>query len=303
MLLPGPAVLREPLAVTAAAQLGVAPVLLSTFGPLPVASLPANLLAVPVAGLVMTWGLTGGLVAGWVGGTVAEVVQAPTRLLLWWLEEVAQRASRLPAGQLGGWQVGVLALGLGLAVWAADRRSDAGGERHSTAGPVAQPKGLRRGDGLRDCGLTLAAAALASAIIASAAPPPLRSDLAPGLVRWHAGSTEVVVVGAAAGRFAPDPASVLSELRQAGIGGISLLVVADPAVGEELVSAIQNRHPVGAALLVRGSPAGEAVIGRAVEASTGASELAVGSLAVRIVATADRLVVEAVPAERIHGSR
>ena len=47
---PGRPAVREAMGVTLAAQLGVAPVLLATFGPVPVASLPANLLGVPVAG-------------------------------------------------------------------------------------------------------------------------------------------------------------------------------------------------------------------------------------------------------------
>ena len=86
--------------MTLAAQLGVAPVLLATFGPLPVASLPANLLAVPAAGVVMIWGLTGGMVAGLTGGVAAELLHLPTRLMLGWLAEVAARASTLPLGQL-----------------------------------------------------------------------------------------------------------------------------------------------------------------------------------------------------------
>lgn len=53
--LPGPAWLAEALAVTLAAQAGVAPVMLASFGGLPVVAVPANLLAVPVAGLVMVW--------------------------------------------------------------------------------------------------------------------------------------------------------------------------------------------------------------------------------------------------------
>ena len=67
-------------AVTLAAQLGVAPVLLGTFGPIPVASVPANLLAVPVAGLVMVWGLTAGLVAGAAGEPLAALLHSPTRV-------------------------------------------------------------------------------------------------------------------------------------------------------------------------------------------------------------------------------
>ena len=39
----------------------------AALGAVPVASLPANLLALPAAGPVMVWGLTGGLAAGWAG--------------------------------------------------------------------------------------------------------------------------------------------------------------------------------------------------------------------------------------------
>src|SRR3546814_9440029 len=81
-VLPGPAAIRDALGVTLAAQFGVAPVLLATFGPMPVASIPANLLAVPVAGAVMAWGITAGLVAGVAGGAFAELVHLPTRLAL-----------------------------------------------------------------------------------------------------------------------------------------------------------------------------------------------------------------------------
>src|SRR5690606_1035348 len=80
--LPGPRILREPLAVTVAAQLGVAPILLVTFGPMPLASLPANLLAVPAAGALMAWGITAGMLAGALGGDVATAIHLPTRLLL-----------------------------------------------------------------------------------------------------------------------------------------------------------------------------------------------------------------------------
>ena len=57
--IPGPRPLVESLAVTATAQLAVAPLLVWRFDGLPVASLPANLLAGPAAGPVMMWGLTG----------------------------------------------------------------------------------------------------------------------------------------------------------------------------------------------------------------------------------------------------
>ena len=46
----GPRWIREGLGVTLASQIGVAPVLLPVFGALPAAALPANLVAVPLAG-------------------------------------------------------------------------------------------------------------------------------------------------------------------------------------------------------------------------------------------------------------
>ena len=51
----GPASMREVLGVTAAAQLGVAPVLIPVFGSMPLISLPANLVAVPLAAPLTMW--------------------------------------------------------------------------------------------------------------------------------------------------------------------------------------------------------------------------------------------------------
>src|SRR5205807_9070713 len=62
--IPGPRPLATAVGVTVGAQLGVAPVLIPVFGPLPLAAIPANLLAVPAAGPIMMWGMTGGVVAG-----------------------------------------------------------------------------------------------------------------------------------------------------------------------------------------------------------------------------------------------
>lgn len=106
--LPGPRVLADALGVTMAAQLGVAPILVPVFGGVPVASLPANLLAVPAAGPVMMWGIVAGLPAGVVGGVVARLVCVPTGLLIGWVAGVAKWSSSAPLGQLGA--VHVLAL-------------------------------------------------------------------------------------------------------------------------------------------------------------------------------------------------
>jgi competence protein ComEC len=94
----GPRWLAEALAVTIAAQVGVAPVALPAFGAIPLASLPANVLAVPVAAPLTAWGLTGGLLAGLVGAPFDEVLHLPTRVLTWWLAGVARWGAGLPLG-------------------------------------------------------------------------------------------------------------------------------------------------------------------------------------------------------------
>ena len=73
----GPAWMREVLGVTAAAQVGVAPVLIPVFGSVPLVALPANLVAVPLAAPLTMWGL----VAGVLGGLARPLSPAIPRLL------------------------------------------------------------------------------------------------------------------------------------------------------------------------------------------------------------------------------
>jgi competence protein ComEC len=95
---PGPHWVREPLGVTLAAQLGVAPVLIPVFGSVPLAALPANLIAGPLAGpltvLGLVTGLAGGVVEAWWPG-LAVALQAPTGLLAQAVLRVAAIFSRL----------------------------------------------------------------------------------------------------------------------------------------------------------------------------------------------------------------
>ena len=98
--LPGPRGLAEALAVTIAAQIGVAPVSVAVFGGLPVASVPANLLAVPVAGPLMVWGLPAGVLAG-VVPALAPVLHLPTRLAVRWIALVARTGAAAPLGEFG----------------------------------------------------------------------------------------------------------------------------------------------------------------------------------------------------------
>jgi competence protein ComEC len=100
--LPGPAPLRAGLAVTISAQLGVAPVSVVAFGPLPVASVPANLLAVPAAGPVMVYGLPVGLVCAALPEPVTQLFQVPTVVLVRWIARVAAWGAAAPLPALGG---------------------------------------------------------------------------------------------------------------------------------------------------------------------------------------------------------
>ena len=95
----GPHWFREPLAVTLAAQIGVAPVLIPVFGSVPLASLPANLVAAPLVGpltvLGLVTGVAGGAVEPWAPG-MAALLQAPTGLLADAMLRIADVFSRVP---------------------------------------------------------------------------------------------------------------------------------------------------------------------------------------------------------------
>jgi ComEC/Rec2-related protein len=218
-VVPGPPALREAVSVTLAAQLGVAPVLLTTFGPIPVASLPANLLGVPVAGLVMVWGLTAGLLAGVLGDPWASVLHQPTRAALSWLDLVAERTSGAPLGELQTAHVVAVALGLGLL--AAGRRR-----------------------GWRTAGAALLTAAVLAAVVTAHAPTPRRQALRPGLVRWHGDGVDVIVLGGV-GRSSLGGAAVLESLRRSGVDTIDVLVVADPSVPGPVVELLARSHRIG----------------------------------------------------------
>lgn len=111
----GPRWLRDSVATTAAAQVGVAPVLLPVFGAIPLVAVPANLLAVPLAGPLTIWGLAAGVAAGVLhhpAPAVAALLQWPTRVLADAVLGVADAAARVPIA------VGPGTVGLGLVVLA-----------------------------------------------------------------------------------------------------------------------------------------------------------------------------------------
>ena len=94
-----------PVGVTLGAQLGVVVPSVLVFGRLPLVSIPANLLAVPVAGAVMLYGMPAGLVAGWCP-PLAPLLMFPPRLGVRWVDTVATLGARLepaPPAQFLGW--------------------------------------------------------------------------------------------------------------------------------------------------------------------------------------------------------
>lgn len=255
-----------PLAVTVAAQIGVTPVLLPVFGGLPVASIPANLLAVPAAGPVMVWGLAAGLPAGLIGGPVATLVHLPTRLLVGWVAGVARWAADLPLGQLRAPHVMVLAALAGLYAVSAKRRR----------GAAAPPPPATR----------LILATLAAAVILWPAGPgagPMNADNRPvggGAHLWsgpRAGAAVLVVSKARAG-------PLLTDLRNAGIRRLDVVVVTSTSYREEAaLQPVLARHP--ARLVLRPATA------------TPGDEVHVGRLRMAILATKPRLTVRVRPVD------
>lgn len=213
--LPGPPLLREAVAATLAAQAATAPLLL-TLGGLPPAAIPANALAVPAAGPIMVWGLTGGLIAGVAGGPLAQLLHLPTRLLLAWLVTVADVAARLPLAPVGLVPVAVAAL----LVWLA----------------VRSPPGRRLAFGAG----AAVALLLPSMAVVAAGPADLHDDEpAFGLRLWRAERTTVALLDGG------DPARVLSGLRSRGVSRIDLLVAT--RTGPRALApmaAILDRHDV-----------------------------------------------------------
>lgn len=104
----------NPLAATLGAQLGVMPISAVVFQNAPVVGVVANLLAVPVAGLVMLVGLPLGLLSAVLPAPMIAVVMAPIMLAVrwvWWVAVLAERLSLHGLVNIAGWAtLGVLGL-------------------------------------------------------------------------------------------------------------------------------------------------------------------------------------------------
>ena len=91
----GPRLVRDPLAVTLAAQAGVLPVELWAFGRFPIVTPMTNLAAAPVAELLGVYGMVASLAAGTVP-RLGPLLQQPTTWLVGWVALVAHVGAAVP---------------------------------------------------------------------------------------------------------------------------------------------------------------------------------------------------------------
>lgn len=119
--LPFPSKIAVPVGVTLGAQIGVLLPALLVFQRAPLVALPANLLAVPVAGLVMMVGMPIAILVALVP-SVARVMVPPLELGVWWVDAVARVAAACePSSQWPGVLVSLL-ISSCVAVVAASRK-------------------------------------------------------------------------------------------------------------------------------------------------------------------------------------
>ncbi|MEY2473606.1 MAG: competence protein ComEC [Actinomycetota bacterium] len=184
------------LAASIGAQLGASVVLIPTFGTVPLVSLPANVLAVPVAGPLMMWGLTAGTVAGVLPG-LAPLLHAPTHLALAWEAGVATHAAALPIAPLGAVAAAVVGVAVVLALI-----------RRSLVVPAAVAV-------LIVVGLSLRGPASSNTA----------TEVAPGVTLWVVDGRSVLAIGGLV------PAAAVDELRARRLHRVDVLVVTRPGSG------------------------------------------------------------------------
>jgi competence protein ComEC len=151
--LPGPRWWREVLGASVAATLATLPLQVMTFGSVPVVGLAANVLAVPVAGLVVVAGPPAALVAGLLHPSFGRVLVWPVGLLVEWIDRVATWCSRVPVGPVDGTRAAVVLAGVALLAAAFRLSTRHPGRRADVA--------LRAGSGL--VGVVLAVTAVVPA--------------------------------------------------------------------------------------------------------------------------------------------
>ncbi len=269
--LPGPRWLSEALAVTLAAQVGVAPILVPVFGGLPVASIPANLLAVPAAGPLMIWGCTAGLAAGVLGPPFDGLLHLPSAWLLTWVAGVARWAAALPLGRIEVPHLVALGVVAAAVVVTRSRTRIAATPHAGTAsGAESQPRAGGEGEasaGTRAGGaagavagavaaVVVALIVLAPAVTTMVAPPEQRTAAVParGAQLWRSGAVVLVLDD-------PDGATLLEGLRAEGVTRVDVVVARrGSAPLASTISLLRSRLSVGAVLAPEGHRIRDAVV-------------------------------------------
>ena len=206
----GPEPLRLAVATTTGAQLAVMPLLLATFGPMPLASLPANVLAGPASGPVMMWGATAGVLAGAVGAPVSWLIHRPTVALMWWVRSVAASAALSPQATLS---------------WAAG------------ASVLVGTGALLRGPRARIAGAALLATVIALSVARAPVPAEGLTTLSGVYVLHHKASTIVVLDQPGS------PRQLLETLREAGVRRLDAVVSLDGRASDaDAVVALVDRY-------------------------------------------------------------
>ncbi|HEX7168104.1 MAG TPA: ComEC/Rec2 family competence protein [Acidimicrobiales bacterium] len=216
----------DALAVTVAAQVGVFPLLVAAFGGVPVASVPANLLAAPAAGPLMVWGVAAGAVAGLAGGPVAAVLHLPTRVLLWWVAGVARIGGSIPLGRVTA-RAAITVLAIVLAAAALSRLA------RRRPGPTAAVAGA----------LGLAVVGVVPMVRPGSATGE-RLDTYGDDRLWRSGHRVVVTSDGRA-----PPGRLLGALRERGVAQVDVLVVTRSSRSAAAsVRPVLDRLPVGVVL-------------------------------------------------------
>ncbi len=251
--LPGPRPLAEAIGVVVAAQMAVAPLVAAAFGGVPVASVPANLLAAPAAGAVMMWGGTAGLVAGLVGDPIAGWLHVPTRAALWWISGVARWSAGLPFGTLGLAELAVVTLA-GVASALVPRRV------------------------VHGCAAAAIVLAVSSTVVI--APSPGHHLLGTATELWVSHGDPGAVVLVVSGRA--DPETVLQGLRDRGVRRVDLVVATS---GGRTAASVVNTVRARIAVERIWAPRRHQIVGASAPAE--GAGVVIGELAVAIVAADD----------------
>ncbi len=211
----GPRWFRDGLAVTAGAQFAVAPVLVPTLGPMPLAALPANLVAGPIAGTLMIWGLAAGTVAGVVGGRVAWLLHRPSAFGLQALDRVAGAGASLPAGVVDLRHIAAITVAVAILAWLPS---------------------------VRIVGLTLAVVVIIAPALTTT--PSGARPAGWAATVWVDGSVAVVDIAAGG-----DAVMIIETMREHHVRAVGLIVVRSSRDSmSPVIDAIETRFPVGAVI-------------------------------------------------------